>query len=140
MSKLQRRDAMIAIAASTLSVGGCGSDAVDDAVADLSTPTLENARVGLRGFQIVAFMAGRRMVVLPNPAVRILGVALLTSGAVTYLVIEYLSVELNKRSVREALEEQERAEIESALAVEFVTENGFKESVPLGPNQYEPSP
>ena len=138
MSKLQRRQAILAMAASATTLCGCGSDSVDDAVADLSTPTLENARVGLRGFQIVAFMVGKRLVQLPHPAVRILGVALLTSGAATYLVIEYLSVELNKRSVREALEEQELAAIESALAVEFVTENGFTESVALGPNQYEP--
>ena len=84
-------------------------------------------------------MVGKRLVQLPHPAVRILGVALLTSGAATYLVIEYLSVELNKRSVREALAEEERVTIESALAVEFVTENGLNETVALGPNQYEPS-
>ena len=71
------------------------------------------------------------------PAVRILGVALLTSGLVTFLVIEYLDEELRRRSVREALEDQERTAIESQLAVEFITENGFKESVALGPNQYE---
>ena len=137
MTKIQRRQAIIAIAASAAAAGGCSSSIVDETVAETSTPTLENTRVGLRGFQIVAFTVGKRLVQLPPPAVRILGVALLTSGLATFLVIEYLDIELKKRSLRELLVTEELTAIESDLAVVFTTENGLTESVALGPNQYE---
>ena len=137
MSKLPRRDAILVIAASAITVGGCDLSGLDEQVAELPTPTLENAGVSLKGFQLVAFTVGRRLVQLPHPAVRILGVALLTSGAATILVVRYLDIELRKRSIREALEENERAAIESELAVEFTTENGYTEKVALGPNEYE---
>lgn len=142
MNKMQRRDAIIAMAASSLAVSsvsstGCSSELVDQRVAEMPTETLAESQIALRGFQIVAFMVGKRLVTLPHPAVRVLGVALLTSGAVTFLVVEYLDIELKKRRVREAIDEQERIAIESELAVEFQTENGFTEKVALGPNQYE---
>lgn len=139
MTGIQRRDAMLLIAASTATVAGCNSRAIENTVAATETDTLQSTRVGLRGFQLVAFTVGKRLVQLPHPAVRILGIALVTSGVATFLAIEYLDVELKKRSVREALDEYERSEVEAALAVTFQTENGFDESVALGPNQYEPS-
>ena len=138
MTRIQRREAIAALAASTLAVAaGCDSGRIEEAIDNTPTETLENTRLSLRGFQIVAFTVGRRVVHLPHPAVRILGVALLTSGVATFLIVEYLDVELKRRSLREALEQDERARLESNLAVEFATENGLTESVALGPNQYE---
>lgn len=139
MNRIQRRQAILAIAATSIAAGGCERQKIDQTIAETSTETLENTRVGLRGFQIIAFTVGRRIVYLPHPAVRILGVALVTSGVVTFLLIEYLDVELKRRSMREALAQREIALIESQVAVNFTTENGLTESVALGPNQYEPT-
>ena len=76
---IQRREALVVLTG-MLYVPGCSGDRVTDAVTDVveevPTETLESVHVGLRGFQLVAFMVGKRVVRLPHPAVRILGVAL----------------------------------------------------------------
>ena len=110
---------------------------VTDAVEDVPTDTLENVQVSLRGFQLVAFLVGKRVVRLPHPAVRILGIAIVSTALVSQIAIEYLDDELKRRRFREELSEEERAAIEAELAVTFTTENGLDEQVQLGPNQYE---
>jgi hypothetical protein len=137
MNTLQRRHALLLIMASPIAASGCSRQEIAEATSDVPTEVLTNTRIGLRGFQIVAFTVGQRMVFLPLPAVRILGVALLVSGVATFLVVEYLDVELKRRIVREELSDKERIAIESNLAVEFQTDNGLTESVALGPNRYE---
>lgn len=124
-----------------LCTSGCSGDpvgtAVTDAVEEVPTDALERVHVGLRGFQLVAFMVGKRVVRLPHPAVRILGVALVSTALVSLLAIEYLDDELKRRQIREELSEEERSSIEAQLAVVFKTENGLDEQVQLGPNRYE---
>lgn len=137
MDKLQRRQALLVMISAPAIASGCSREEISEATSEVSDEVLENTRVGLRGFQIIAFSVGQRVVLLPPPAVRILGVALLVSGVATLLVVEYLDVELKRRMVREELSDQERIAIESDLAVEFQTENGLTETVALGPNRYE---
>lgn len=141
--KIQRRDALV-ILGGACCLPGCSGDpvstassAVADAVEDVSTQRLESIQVSLRGFQLVAFLIGKRVVRLPHPAVRILGVALVSTALVSQLAIEYLDDELKRRQIREELSEAERASIEARLAVVFTTENGLEENVQLGPNRYE---
>ena len=137
MNKLQRRQALLVMISAPAVAAGCNRNELSEATEDMPTVFLENTRVGLRGFQIVSMTVGQRIIFLPTPGVRVLGVALLVSGLVTLLVIEYLDVELKRRVVREELSDAERIAVESKLAVEFQTENGLSESVALGPNQYE---
>ncbi len=113
------------------------STAVTDVVEEVPTETLESFHVGLRGFQLVAFMVGKRVVRLPHPAVRILGAALVSTALVSLLAIEYLDDELKRRQIREELSEDERSSIEAQLTVVFRTENGLDEQIQLGPNRYE---
>ena len=137
---IQRREAFVVLTG-MLCVPGCSGDPVTNAVTDVvegvPTETLESVHVGLRGFQLVAFMVGKRVVRLPHPAVRILGVALVSTALVSLLAIEYLDDELRRRQIREELSEDERSSIEAQLAVVFTTENGLDEQVHLGPNRYE---
>ncbi len=145
MSKMsiRRREALVVLTG-MLCVPGCSGDsvstAVSDAVEDVPTETLKSVHVGLRGFQLVAFMVGKRVVRLPHPAVRILGVALVSTALVSLLAIEYLDDELKRRQIREELSEDERSSIEAQLAVVFTTENGLDEQVQLEPNRYELEP
>ena len=145
MSKMsiRRREALVVLTG-MLCVPGCSGDsvstAVSGAVEDVPTETLKSVHVGLRGFQLVAFMVGKRVVRLPHPAVRILGVALVSTALVSLLAIEYLDDELKRRQIREELSDQERSSIESQLAVVFTTENGLDEQVQLEPNRYESGP
>lgn len=137
---IRRREALIVLAG-MLCVPGCSGDpvstAVTEAVEDIPTETLESVHVGLRGFQLVTLMVGKRVVRLPHPAVRILGVALVSMALLSLLAIEYLDDELKRRQIREELSEGERSSIEAQLAVVFTTENGLDEQVQLGPNRYE---
>ena len=137
---IRRREALVVLTG-VLCVPGCNrnpvSTAVTDAVQEIPTETLESVHVGLRGFQLVAFIVGKRVVRLPHPAVRILGVALVSTALVSLLAIEYLDDELKRRQIREDLSEEERSSIEAQLAVVFTTENGLDEQVQLGPNRYE---
>ena len=137
---IRRREALVVLTG-MLCVPGCSGDpvstAVTGAVEDIPTETLESVHVGLRGFQLVALMVGKRVVRLPHPAVRILGVALVSTALVSLLAIEYLDDELKRRQVREELTEDERSSIEAQLAVVFTTENGLDEQVQLEPNRYE---
>ncbi len=127
---------LIAVAAAPV-LAGCDADAVQDAIDSAETDTLETGSLALRGFAIVAYVVGTRVVTLPTPGVRILGVVLIITSLTTKLAIEYLDVELKKRYVAEELDPSEQRQIESDLAVTFQLENGQTESVPLGPNQYE---
>lgn len=137
---IQRREALVVLTG-MLCVPGCNGDpvstAVSGAVEEVPTETLESVHVGLRGFQLVAFLVGKRVVRLPHPAVRILGVALVSTALVSLVAIEYLDDELKRRQIREELSEDERSSIEAQLAVVFTTENGLDEQVQLGPNRYE---
>jgi hypothetical protein len=133
---LSRRKWMLLTAAAAPAVG-CSTSDVQEVVQDIDTDTLEDAAVVLRGYALVSCIVGPRVFSLPVPGVRVLAVFLVTSGIATKLVIEYLDVELRKRHVAEALSEEEVKAIESDLAVTFNLDNGGKESVPLGPNQYE---
>ncbi|MEM8671422.1 MAG: hypothetical protein AAGG48_28135 [Planctomycetota bacterium] len=137
MNRLQRRQALMAMIATPVLATGCSRQEISEATEDISTDALQSTRVGLRGFQIVSLMVGQRIIFLPAPGVRVLGVALLVSGLATLLVVEYLDVELKRRTIREELSDDERIGVESSLAVEFQTDNGLTESVALGPNQYE---
>jgi hypothetical protein len=141
---IQRREALVLLAGTAFCAPGCSGDpvetassAVADAVEEVSTETIQSVQVSLRGFQLVAFMVGKRVVRLPHPAVRILGIALVSTALVSQLAIEYLDDELKRREIREELSEEERASIEARLAVVFTTENGLEEQVQLGPNRYE---
>lgn len=137
MNTLQRRQALVALIATPIAVAGCRQNDFEQIADELSTDTLQNARVGLRGFQLVSFMVGQRIILLPAPGVRILGAALLVSGIATFLVVEYLDIELKRRTIREELSDDERMGLESSLALELQTENGLTEKVALGANQYE---
>lgn len=140
MRPVSRRRVLLAVAAPTVTlplVSGCGSDTVKETIAEADTQTLEQSKVALRGFAIVTYIVGARVVTLPTPGVRILGVALVITSIATKLAIEYLDVELKKRYVAEELSEEEARAIESDLHVVFQLENGDSEKVPLGENRYE---
>ena len=118
---------------------GCAPEDVQKTVENLETETLENAAMALKGYVIVSFMIGPKVVTLPAPGVRVLAVFLVVSGLASKLAIEYLDVELRKRYVEEAVTEEQMKSIEADLAVNFQLKNGDVESVPLGPNQYDES-
>ena len=90
----------------------------------------------MKGFALVSFAVGPRIVSLPAPGVRVVAVFLIVSGVATKIAVQYLDVQLRKRYVEEALTEEETRAIESDLAVKFQTENGDTETVQLGANQY----
>ena len=145
--EMQRRELLMMLAGTGCLVSGCNGDPIEmaservsDAVEELPTDTIERVQVSLRGFQLIAFMVGKRVVRLPHPAVRILGVAIVSSALISQLAIEYLDDELVRRETREQLTGDERSRIESQLAVVFKTQNGLEESVALGPTRYESDP
>lgn len=137
MQSIHRRRMLIAAVAAAPALAGCDSDTVQEAIDNAETETLETGSLALRGFAIVAYVVGTRVVTLPTPGVRILGVALIITSLTTKLAIEYLDVELNKRYVVEEVNESEQRQIEADLMVTFQLENDTSETVPLGPNQYE---
>jgi hypothetical protein len=147
MHRSDRRVFLIsaAAAASLPLAAGCDADKVDEAVsgtvqnaaAEIDTETLEEGMVALRGFEIVAWEVGKRVVWLPVPAIRIIGVSLIVSAGVTKLVIRYLDIELKRRDSEEILSSEEVVELESQQKVSFRLENGYSEDVALGPNEYE---
>lgn len=146
MNRSNRRVFLFTAAAASLPVAaGCDSGKVDravsntvaDAVADVDSETLAEGMVALRGFEIVAWELGKRVVWLPVPAIRIIGVSLIISAGVTKLVIRYLDVELKRRHTEEILTVDEAVQLESTQEVTFRLDNGYTEDVPLGPNQYE---
>ncbi len=136
MQPINRRR-MLIVAATIPAAAGCDRETVDGKIAELDTETLQQGTVALRGFAIVAYVIGARVVMLPTPGVRVLGVALIVTSVATKLAVEYLDVELKKRYIAEELEETEARQLEADLAVTFQLENGDKEQVPLGPNRYE---
>ncbi|TWU04880.1 hypothetical protein [Stieleria varia] len=119
---------------------GCGekgaAELTRETVESLDTQTLENGKLLLRGFAIVSYMAGTRVIFLPSPGVRILGVALIFTSMATKLAVEYLDDELVRRYHTTELTESEAMAIESAGEVRFQTESGETETVALGKNQY----
>ena len=136
MQPIHRRR-MLIMAATVPVVAGCERETVDETIAATETEMLEQGTVVLRGFAIVAYVVGARVVMLPTPGVRILGIALIISSVATKLAVEYLDIELKKRYIAENLEESEARQLESDLAVTFQLENGETEQVPLGANRYE---
>ena len=141
MYRTNRRTLLLSAAAASLPVAGCHSEAVSDAVAeaveDIPAERIEEGIVALRGFEIVAWEVGKRVVFLPHPAIRIIGVSLLVSAGVAKLLIEYLDVELVRQKHEEDLQNEEVVELESQQSVTFKLENGYTEDVPLGPKTYQ---
>ena len=109
------------------------SERVSDAVEELPTDTIERVQVSLRGFQLIAFMVGKRVVRLPHPAVRILGVAIVSSALISQLAIEYLDDELVRRETREQLTGDERARIESQGSGLQDAERSWRRALPWVP-------
>ena len=146
MNRSNRRVFIVSAAAASLPLAtGCGSGSVDDGVSatvsevfdEIDTETLEEGMVALRGFEIVAWEVGKRVIWLPVPAIRIIGLSLVVSAGVTKLVIHYLDVELQRRQSEEILTSDEVVELESTQQVSFQLDNGGTEAVVLGPNVYE---
>ena len=93
--EMQRRELLMMLAGTGCLVSGCNGDPIEmaservsDAVEELPTDTIERVQVSLRGFQLIAFMVGKRVVRLPYPAVRILGIAIVSSALISQLAIE----------------------------------------------------
>ncbi len=142
MRRMNRRNMIVSAAAIGLpAAAGCQSetvsDVISDAAANVETETIEEGLVALKGFEIVAWEVGKRVIFLPHPAIRIIGVTLIISAGAAKLAIEYLDVELNRRKVEETLSGDEVVQIESDQSVTFQLENGYTENVALGPSQYE---
>ncbi|MGB7346152.1 MAG: hypothetical protein WBD20_18180 [Pirellulaceae bacterium] len=134
---LSRRHLMFLLGTAAIPAAGCSSEQIQETVDQIDTETLETATVALRGYALISCVIGPRVLALPAPGVRVLAVFLVVSSVATKLVIEYLDVELRKRHVTEALSEAESKAIEADIAVTFNLENGEKETVSLGPNQYD---
>lgn len=145
MDRTHRRNFLLCVAAGIPVAAGCNTSEISDTVSatvedvteDIDTETLEEGMVALRGFEIVAWEIGKRVIWLPVPAVRIIGVSLIVSAGAAKLAITYLDIELNRREVKESLMDEELVELESGQAVKFQLHNGYSEEVPLGPNRYE---
>lgn len=136
--RLSRRRMLLAATGATALVG-CGSnlsETTEEMVDSIDTSTLESGKLALRGFAIVSYMVGTRVVMLPSPGVRILGVVLIFGTIATKLAIEYLDDELKKRYHTDELSEEDARQIEMDGVVKFQTEDGETESVRLSPNQY----
>ena len=131
-----RRNFVLLTAASTSALAaGCGKE-VTDAVGTATTETVQNSKLALRGYQIVAYKLGETLIHTPHPVTRIIGVFIAFSATAAELVIEYLDDELERRHIRETLSEQQRILVEQHRSVTFLTENGAEEHVALGDNQY----
>ncbi len=142
MKRMNRRNMLLSAAAISVPVAvGCSksdvSDAVEGAAEGIETESLEETAVVLRGFQIISWEIGKRVIFLPIPAVRIIGVTLVVSAGVAKIAIEFLDIELTRRKVVEELSSEELIEVESDPQIQFKLENGDTESVSLGPRQYE---
>ncbi len=139
ITRTNRRGLLLFAGGLGLAAGCSGQNPTEltqQAVESLDTDTLENGKLVLRGFALVSYMVGTRVVFLPTPAVRILGVALIFSSVATKLAIEYLDDELTRRHHTVEVSGDEVKAIETSAEVRFQTEHGETETVRLGPNQY----
>lgn len=141
MDRTDRRKFMLAAVAVGIPVAGCDSETVSDVVTDVTaeveTETLADGMVALRGFEIVAWEIGKRVIWLPVPAVRIIGVSLIITAGAAKLAITYLDVELKRREAVETLLDEEVVDLESSQSVTFKLDNGYSEEFSLGPSKYE---
>lgn len=144
--KYSRRHVLATTGAAILATCGCdklneGSQQVDEAVRSTveaaSTETLRNAKLALRGYEIVSFFVAKRVVALPVPAARIVAATLVISAVGAKLVIDYIDEELIVRKYEEKLTSAEQTAIEINSFVKFQTESGKEENVFLAPTKYE---
>jgi hypothetical protein len=133
-----RRRVLTRFATLSVFAAGCGgsNSGSTGPIASAPTSTLSATKVALHGYAIVAAKVGERLVRLPHPGLRILGVFLVFSAAGAELVIVYIDDELMERRIEEKLSEKEQITIESGRSVVFQTENGKEETVIIGANQY----
>lgn len=130
MQNLNRRYLLITSGLAAISVGcdrsivETASTTLDASVDQMPTPDVKNAKLALGGYAIVAIFAGKRLVMLPHPAVRILGATLIATSFGARLLVTYLDEELEERSIQEELAEQERSKIEADGYVEYETADG----------------
>lgn len=143
--QVSRRDIVISAGAFFATASGCdriseGTKRVDESieatVQSASTTTLRNAKLALRGYQIVSFLIAKRVVTLPMPGARIVAATLVVSGVGAKLVIDYIDEELIVRKYEEKLSPEEQTSVESKGYVRFRTESGKEEDVYLGPTDY----
>ena len=141
---MRRRQFFLMSGVSLAAASGCGSGnpitetvvAVDDAIATADTADLRSAKLALRGYQLVSFTLGPRVMFLPYPGMRILSVAIVASGLVAKLVVDYIDDELIRRQIEEELTSEVRAQLEADGFVQFKTESGVSEKAYLGPTVY----
>ncbi len=152
VSKLGRRHFLACVSTSLAVTAGCSQELsstspspsssqpagqLDESLIDTVEPeTLQRTKLALRGYEIVSMKVGSRLVFLSNPALRILGVVLISSSVAAKLAVDYIDDELIRRRIEEEVSTSERSAIESQHAVEFQTGSGTIENVYLGPTQY----
>ena len=144
MSLLERRRFLLLAGGSLAITSGCGNrgevpDAIgmiDDKIASADTDELRHTRLALRGYELVSYTLGSRVLFLPYPGMRILSVAIIASGIVAKLAIEYIDEELIRRHIEEELSPDDRAKVESDGYVAFTTQSGVTEKAFLAPTQY----
>ncbi|MEP3479266.1 MAG: hypothetical protein ABJZ55_08470 [Fuerstiella sp.] len=145
-SSLNRRHWFGCAAAVVLTTTGCdklseGTRQVDEAVQSTvqaaSTTTLRNAKLALRGYEIVSFFVAKRVATLPVPAARIVAATLVVSSVGAKVVIDYIDEELIVRRYSEKLAQEEQTAIEVDGFVKFKTSSGKEENVYLAPTEYE---
>ena len=141
---MRRRQFFLVSGVGLVAASGCGSSdpitdtvvAVDEAIATAETDDLRSAKLALRGYQLVSFTLGPRVMFLPYPGMRILSVVIVASGLVAKLVVDYIDDELIRRQIEEELAGEVRAQLEADGFVQFKTESGVSEKVYLGPTVY----
>lgn len=140
-----RRDILISAGALFVTVSGCDKitdgakqvdKSVESTVQSASTTTLRNAKLALRGYEIVSFLIAKRVVMLPMPGARIVAATLVVSAVGAKLVVDYIDEELIVRKYEEKLTPEERTSVETQGFVRFRTESGKEEDVYLGPTEY----
>lgn len=146
LPKCNRRHLLASAGVAILATAGCdklseGTKQVDEAVQSTvqaaSTTTLRNAKLALRGYEIVSFFVAKRVAVLPVPAARIAAATLVVSAVGATLVIDYIDEELIVRKYAEKLTSEEQTAVEVEGFVKFKTESGKEENMYLAPTEYE---
>lgn len=141
-----RRHLLATTGIAIFTTAGCdklndGTRQVDEAVRSTveaaSTETLRNAKLALRGYEIVSFFVAKRVATLPVPAARIVAATLVVSAVGAKLVIDYIDEELIVRKYEEKLTSAEQTAVEVKGFVKFQTASGKEEKVFMAPTQYE---
>lgn len=143
MTTIERRRFLLFSGLSAAALSGCSKDnplpsvaTVDEAIANADTDELKHTKLALRGYELVSYTLGSRLLFLPYPGMRILSVVVIASGIVAKLAIEYIDDELIRRQVEEELTGEVRAQLEANGYVEFKTASGITEKVYLAPAEY----